>query len=186
MPPYSFSISAGHLPPGMALSSGGVLSGTPGAAGKYPFTVKAKSNGPGPGPHSGTRAYTLTVDPAPLTITANNKAMSLGDPLPTLTVSYTGFVNGDNASSLTTTPVITTTATSSSPAGAYPITASGAKDPNYSFTYLPGTLTINGATVHVTASRPDPKVISVPPTRPLPMRSAVCQTETARSSLPAA
>jgi hypothetical protein len=152
MPPYSFSISSGGLPAGMTLSPGGILSGTPTAAGKYPFTVKAKDNSRGPGPHSGSQAYTLIVDPAVLTITANNASMTLGGPLPTLTVSYAGFVNGDNASSLTTKPTITTTAVSSSPAGTYPIAASGAKDPNYNFTYLPGTLTINGATVQVTAN----------------------------------
>jgi MBG domain (YGX type) len=233
MPPYSFSISSGHLPAGMALSSGGILSGTPTAAGKYSFTVKAEGQAPGPGHHSGSQAYTLIVDPAvltitannasmtyggtvpslgasftgfvnadspsslrtqpklstpasaaspagtypitasgaadpnytityqtgtmtvgpaPLTVTADNKAMSLGSPLPTLTVSYAGFVNGDNASNLTTNPTITTTANSSSPAGAYPITASDAQDPNYFFTYLPGTLTINSATVYVTAN----------------------------------
>jgi hypothetical protein len=154
MPPFLFSISSGRLPPGMTLSPGGVISGTPTAAGKYTFTVKADNtpSGPGPGPHSGSQNYTLIVDPVALTITAENKAMSVGGPLPTLTVSYAGFVNGDNASRLTTRPTITTTATPSSPAGTYPITASGAKDPNYSFTYLPGTLTINGATVHVTAN----------------------------------
>jgi hypothetical protein len=233
VPPFSFSISSGRLPAGMALSSGGILSGTPIAAGKYSFTVKAENKAHGPGPHSGSRNYTLIVDPAILTITANNasmkygarvpslsasftgfvnadeqssltaqprlstpataaspagtypitpsgaadpnytfiyqtgtitvgpapltvsadnKAMSLGDPLPTLTVSYAGFVNGDNASRLTTTPTITTTATYSSPAGAYPIVVSGAKDPNYNFAYLPGTLTINSGTVHVTAN----------------------------------
>ncbi len=152
MPPYSFSISSGHLPAGMSLSPGGVLSGTPSAAGKYPFTVKAKDNSPGPGPHSGSKDYTLIIDSAVLTITANNASMTYGGAVPSLSASYSGFVNGDDASSLTTKPRITTTATSSSPAGAYPITVSGAKDPNYSFIYQPGTLTINAGTVHVTAN----------------------------------
>ena len=117
MPPFSFSVSSGRLPPGMALSPGGVISGTPTAAGNYTFAVKADNNsrGPGPGPHSGTQDYTLTVDPASLTITADNKAMPLGGPLPTLTVTYIGFVNGDNVPSLTTRPTITTTAKSLHP-----------------------------------------------------------------------
>jgi len=156
MAPFTFSVSSGRLPAGMTLSSTGVISGIPTAAGKYSFTVKADNNsgpgpGHGPGPHSGTQDYTLTVDPAVLTITADNITMPVGGPLPTLTVTYAGFVNGDNASRLTTSPTITTMATSSSPAGAYPITASGAKDLNYSITYQPGTLTIHGAIVHVTA-----------------------------------
>lgn len=37
--PYSFVVTAGTLPPGIALSSGGVLSGTPTTAGTFSFTV---------------------------------------------------------------------------------------------------------------------------------------------------
>ncbi len=87
-----------------------------------------------------------TVDPAPLTITANNQTMIYGTALPTLTASYAGFVNGDTPASLTTLPTLTTTATTSSPAGSYPITASGAADPNYTISYVPGTLTVTPVT----------------------------------------
>lgn len=38
--PYSYSLTAGSLPPGLVLSSAGVISGTPGAAGSYSFTVR--------------------------------------------------------------------------------------------------------------------------------------------------
>ncbi|MBI1762033.1 MAG: VCBS repeat-containing protein [Acidobacteria bacterium] len=55
--PYNFSVSAGSLPPGIALSSGGVLNGTPTTLGSFGFTLKATdSNG-----CSGTRSYTLTI-----------------------------------------------------------------------------------------------------------------------------
>jgi large repetitive protein len=37
--PYTWSVNAGTLPPGIALSSAGVLSGTPTTTGSYPFTV---------------------------------------------------------------------------------------------------------------------------------------------------
>src|SRR6202044_3853598 len=37
--PYTWSVNAGSLPPGITLSSAGVLSGTPTSAGSYPFTV---------------------------------------------------------------------------------------------------------------------------------------------------
>jgi MBG domain (YGX type) len=152
MPPYTFSISAGRLPPGMVLSSSGMLSGTPTTAGKYSFTVKAADNILGLIPQSGTKAYTLVVEPAALTITANKASMTYGGSVPSLSASFSGFVNGDNASSLTTQPELSTTATSSSPAGTYPITATGGQDPNYNFAYVPGTLTINLATVYVTAN----------------------------------
>ena len=38
----------------------------------------------------------LTVKPATLTITANNQTKVYGAALPTLTASYSGFVNGDS------------------------------------------------------------------------------------------
>jgi hypothetical protein len=37
--PYTWSVNAGSLPPGITLSSAGVLAGTPTTAGSYPFTV---------------------------------------------------------------------------------------------------------------------------------------------------
>jgi hypothetical protein len=92
-----------------------------------------------------------TISPAPLTITAKDASMTYGGAVPSLSASYNGFVNGDDVSSLTTPPTIITTATASSPAGAYPITVSGAAGANYSFVYTPGTLTVNPATLLVTA-----------------------------------
>jgi hypothetical protein len=55
--PYTFSVVSGALPNGLSLSSGGVLSGTPGTAGTYTFAVTATdavSCG-------GTLTYTVTV-----------------------------------------------------------------------------------------------------------------------------
>ena len=52
-------------------------------------------------------AGTLTVTPAALTITADNQTKVYGAALPTLTASYTGFVNGDTSASLTTQPTLT-------------------------------------------------------------------------------
>ncbi|MCX6929802.1 MAG: MBG domain-containing protein, partial [Verrucomicrobia bacterium] len=92
---------------------------------------------------------TLTVSPAPLTITANNQTKMDGAPLPELTVNYSGFVNGDTASSLTTAPTVTTTATANSPVGSYAINVSGAVAANYSISYVPGTLTINSGSFTV-------------------------------------
>jgi len=62
------------------------------------------------------------VNKAALTITANDASKTYGDANPTLSVSYSGFVNGDDASKLTTQPTITTTATAGSAVGTYPIT----------------------------------------------------------------
>jgi hypothetical protein len=167
-PPYSFSVSKGKLPPGITLSDSGVLSGTPTATGNYSFTITAQQNSPGPpgggpggngpggggppGQNSVAQNFTLAVDPAPLIITANNATMNYGGTVPALTVSYTGFVNGDNSSRLTKAPTTKTTATSASPPGIYPITASDAKDANYTITYVGGTMTVGHATLTITAN----------------------------------
>ena len=93
----------------------------------------------------------LTVNKAPLTITANSQTIVAGQSLPALTVSYSGFVNGDASASLTPPPTLSTTASPGSPAGTYPITVVGASSPNYTITSVASTLTINPALATVTS-----------------------------------
>ena len=95
---------------------------------------------------------TLVVNPGSLTVTASSATMPFGGTVPTITATITGFVNGETASVLTTQPTCSTTATSASPAGSYPSTCSGAAAANYTFTYVPGTVTVTGATLTITAS----------------------------------
>src|SRR5204862_11363 len=98
-------------------------------------------------------AGTLTVTPVGLTITADNQTKAYGAPLPALTASYAGFVNGDSASSLTTGPAVSTTATASSHVSGspYPITAAGAVDADYTISYAPGALTVTPVGLTITA-----------------------------------
>ena len=63
----SWSVSAGNLPAGLALSTSGRISGTPTAQGTFSFTVRAAS-----GNASGTRALSITVNAASLTITTTS------------------------------------------------------------------------------------------------------------------
>src|SRR5262249_6084021 len=95
---------------------------------------------------------TLTVTRAALTVTANSATRAYGAANPAFTVSYTGFVNGDTVASVTAPPTVTTTATSSSGVGTYPITAAGAASANYAFTYVNGTLTVTAATLTIAAN----------------------------------
>src|SRR5208337_4024506 len=97
-------------------------------------------------------AGTLTVTPAALTVIADNQTKVYGAELPTLTASYSGFVNGDSAASLGTQPTLKTTATAHSDTGAYAITVSDAIDPDYTISYVGGTLTVSPATLTVTAN----------------------------------
>jgi hypothetical protein len=84
----------------------------------------------------------FTINPAPLTVTANDASKVSGSPNPPFTARYSGFVNGDTPSSLGGTLTFTTTATTSSPVGTYPITSGGLTSSNYTITFVPGTLTI--------------------------------------------
>ena len=99
-------------------------------------------------------AGTLTVTPAALTITAINQSKVYGAALPTLTVSYSGFVNGDTSASLTTQPALSTTATAGSHVAGnpYSITASGAVDSDYTISYASGILTVTPAALTITAN----------------------------------
>lgn len=89
-----------------------------------------------------TTTVSLTVNPAPLTVTAQNQARAYGADNPALTLVYSGFVNGDTKSALGAEPVATTTATAASAPGTYPITLTGGNAANYAFTLVNGTLTV--------------------------------------------
>ena len=102
-----------------------------------------------------------TVDAAPLTVTASSGSFTAGGTPPTITAGYSGFQNSDTPSSLTTPPACSTTATSSSSAGSYPSTCTGAADPNYTITYVPGSVTVQSG-----RSRLETTTTSQAPTTP--------------------
>ena len=92
---------------------------------------------------------TMTVSKAALKISANNVSRLYFEDNPKLTCSYTGFVNGEDASALTKQPAITTTATAQSKCGNYAITVGQAESPNYSITYESGNLEVRKRTLNV-------------------------------------
>jgi hypothetical protein len=94
----------------------------------------------------------LTVAPATLTVTASNETKKQGSPNPTLAYTMTGFKNGDTQSKVTSgQPTLTTSATTTSPTGTYPIKitagkgagARTTKTANYQFEFVNGTLTVD-------------------------------------------
>jgi len=93
----------------------------------------------------------LTVTKAMLTATAGNVSRLYGDANPAIGVTYTGFKHGQNSSVIDTLATAGSAANNTSGVGSYATTASGAADNNYDFTYADGTLTVNKATVTVTA-----------------------------------
>jgi len=105
-------------------------------AGKATITCTGK------GKYTGTKSATFEIKKAVLTVTAASVTTVYGAELPNLTYQIYGFVGSDGPSSLTTQPVATTEATSSSAPGSYHINVAGGVSQNYAFTYVAGTLTI--------------------------------------------
>ncbi len=94
----------------------------------------------------------LQVGPAPLAVTASSASITYGGAAPVIQASYSGFVNGEDATSLTTAPTCTTAVTSVSPVGTYDSSCSGAVDPNYTFSYVDGSVQVGPASITITAS----------------------------------
>ena len=69
IPPYIFGITGGALPPGLDISSSGVISGVPEDHGTFTFTVKVFDDGYPVG--VGQKELELTIEIAPLNIVAN-------------------------------------------------------------------------------------------------------------------
>jgi hypothetical protein len=64
-PPYTFSLAAGGLPPGVQLDlQAGVLTGTPTRAGSYTFTIGVTDSAG----LNGSQSYTITINESTLTI----------------------------------------------------------------------------------------------------------------------
>ncbi len=145
----SYTIKYGdEIPTFEYASDGAALEGTPSIAceatktspvGTYPIVISKGSvsnynvtyvNG------------TLTIEKAPLKITAKDYTIKQGEALPTFEATYDGFKNNETSSVLTKKPTITTTATSASEPGEYEITISGAEAENYDISYTKGKLTI--------------------------------------------
>ena len=139
----SATFSGGLVTTATSLSSVGdyaITQGTLAATGNY--TIGTYNPG------------TLTVNAAPLTITANNDSKTYGTlkTFSSTTFTETGLVNGDTITGVTET---STGAPASEPVGTYPIILSAATDTglsNYTITYLNGTLTVNPALLIVNAT----------------------------------
>jgi hypothetical protein len=91
----------------------------------------------------------ITITPAVLTVTADSFSRPYGSANPTFTGTISGAVNSDSF-----TESFSTTATTTSAAGSYPIipTAVGTALANYTVVATNGTLTIGKATLTVTAA----------------------------------
>jgi Bacterial Ig-like domain (group 3)/MBG domain (YGX type) len=122
----------------------------------YPITPSAAA---GTGLSNYTITYTdgtLTVDSAPLTVTANSFHKTYGNPYTPQGTEFTtsGLANGDTISSVTlTSPGFGSMATVATPGPTYAITPSapvGTGIGNYAITYTAGALSVDTATLTLT------------------------------------
>ncbi|PRY22442.1 putative Ig domain-containing protein, partial [Spirosoma oryzae] len=111
--PYTYAILAGSLPAGLTLASNGTLSGIPTASGSFNITVTATDASTGAGPYSGSRGYTLTINPQLVTAAPVVTAPANGALVNTATPTYTGTAPANSTVTVYVddTSIGTTTAT---------------------------------------------------------------------------
>lgn len=122
----------------VALSSIDVLTTMPKDAGKYQVTAYYDS---ADGAKHGSVSTTFEITKKPITVTAEDKTITKGDAIPTLTFTIPSGALAYNDTKDALGVKLTTTATSSSPAGTYNIIGTG-NSKNYNVAVTSGNLTI--------------------------------------------
>jgi gliding motility-associated-like protein len=100
-------------------------------------------------------AANFTVSKNILTVTAVANSKVYGAANPSLTLTYSGFLNGNTASDLTTAPTARATSiTLTTAVGTYTnaVTVAGGVDETYSFTYVFADFTVTAAPLTITAN----------------------------------
>ncbi len=87
---------------------------------------------------------------AALTVNADDKTITYGDAAPNYTVSYDGFVNGDDPDDLKGTLITSCEYAQFDDKGTYSIIPSGYTSDNYEITYKNGTVTVSPKPITVT------------------------------------
>jgi uncharacterized repeat protein (TIGR01451 family) len=152
--PYTWSVNAGTLPPGITLSSAGVLSGTPTTIGSYPFTVNVVDANGG----VSTASITLVITGAPVLTINSTASVSTTTPGSVVTytitatnagaVAYTGATFTDSLAGLLADATYNSNATTTSGSLSY-------SSPNLTWT---GSLAVGAVatiTFSVTVNNPD-------------------------------
>jgi hypothetical protein len=98
-------------------------------------------------------AISVRLAPKVLTVKADDIVRGYGSSNPPLTFTYSGFLNGDDASVLSGSPMLSTLAETNSPVGVYSIEVSMGtlSNANYSFSCTNGSLNVTQALLTVKA-----------------------------------
>ena len=115
------------------------------AAGTYRAVATMKRN------YTDAIEAEFTIDPAPLTITADNFEVVYGDEAPDFTVTYKTFQGGEDPDVLEGDLAFDCSYAVGSGVGTYTITPSGLVSNNYAIEYVEGTLTVVPAELAIAA-----------------------------------
>lgn len=94
----------------------------------------------------------LTINKVPLTVKPTNQERIYGSKNLRFALEYEGLKNNESAPEWVSSPIISCIATAGSPVGTYDITVSNCEARNYTVSIGRGTLTVNKATLRVTAN----------------------------------
>jgi hypothetical protein len=149
---FTYSITSGSL--AFSDSFSGALSRLSGEdVGTYAIVQNTLSLGPNY--DLGFIGDDFTINPAHLTVTADDQVRLYGEANPALTYTISGFANGEDDSVVSGSADCTTTADATTPVADSPVdidcTAGSLSAANYDFTFESGSLTINPAHLTVTA-----------------------------------
>jgi len=140
-PVLTYKVTSGSLLPGDSFT-GNLLRDPGDDPGVYAIHQGTLTAGPGYDiTYSGNN---LTIDQAPLTVTAQSYRKLAAEPaIATFAFTYNGFVLGQDETALTTLPTCALPpGTDQSVEGVYPIKCDGGASANYTFIYVDGTLTV--------------------------------------------
>lgn len=179
--PYSFAISAGALPAGLDLSTSGVVSGTPTAAGTSNFTVQVTDSSKPT--QTTTQSFSILVNPAPgasiTTLSPSSAVAGSGDLVET--IAGTGFASGAvvnfGSSILTPSAVTATQVTVTIPSSSLATGGTAAVTVTN-----PGALASNVLTFIIT--NPVPFITSITPTIVIAGQNTFTQTINGSGFLP--
>ncbi|MFZ9874519.1 MAG: beta strand repeat-containing protein, partial [Candidatus Methylacidiphilales bacterium] len=141
---------------GQSLSAATLTGGTASPVGTFDFKNPATTPNAGPGqnfkvvftPENTTNHQPVeidvpvTVNKAPLTVRADNKSRGVGEDNPVFTLTFTGFVLGQDATALEAQPTAYSDSNLDTLPGTYPIIVEGGSSPNYQLSLINGTLTV--------------------------------------------
>ncbi|HEX3541019.1 MAG TPA: PKD domain-containing protein [Acidimicrobiales bacterium] len=114
----------------------------------------------------------LNITKATLTVRADNSSRPQGVANPTFTYQITGFAALDPPTVVTGAPVLSTTATSSSPAGTYPINVAAGTLAAANYTFALSAATLSVTSNHATFINPTPGQANIDLTAPFTWTAA--------------